>query len=64
MDTQPVLTGKPSPHKENRLTRQEKKIEELKQRLSTARTKEIILLNQIIALKEKCRKCEKQGDCK
>ncbi|MBU0593334.1 MAG: hypothetical protein KKH74_06300 [Gammaproteobacteria bacterium] len=45
------------------LTKQEKKIEELKQRLSTARTKEILLLNQIIALKEKCEQCEKKGNC-
>lgn len=34
-----------------KMTKQEQKIEYLRQRLSTARTKEILLLNQIIALK-------------
>lgn len=36
-----------------KLTKQEQKIEYLRHRLSTARTKEILLLNQIITLKRR-----------
>jgi len=43
-----------------KLTRQEQKIEELKQRLSTARTKEILLLTQLIDLKEKLKHYEEK----
>lgn len=44
-----------------RLTRHEQQVAYLKQRLSTARTKEILLLTQILELKEELRRLNDAG---
>lgn len=43
-----------------KLTKHEQKIEYLKERLSTARTKEILLLEQLIALKAELEELKKE----
>jgi hypothetical protein len=44
-----------------KLTKQEQKIEHLKERLNTARTKEILLLEQLIILKAELKKLKAES---